>query len=88
MPAWGELFGRRSVADWNSVSGRMSSSEVSLARGLQGKLLRFLPRISVLPVPPRSGGENRARLKNLVQSLVQLRAEKGPISPLGSSLLR
>ena len=42
----------------------------------------------LLPVSPRSGIETRAGLKNLVQNLVQLRAERTPISPLGSSLLR
>jgi hypothetical protein len=50
--------------------------------------LRCLPGISVLPAAPRSGSENRAGLKNVVQNLVQLRAERAPISPLGSSLLR
>jgi hypothetical protein len=44
-------------------------------------------KIHVLPASPRSGSENRDGLRNVVQNLVQLRAEKAPISPLGSSLL-
>jgi hypothetical protein len=51
----------------------------------QLRLLKWPHSISVLP---RSGIENRAGLKNLVQNLVQLRADEAPISPLGSSLLR
>jgi hypothetical protein len=43
---------------------------------------------TVEPIPPRSGIENQAGLKYLVQNLVQLRAEEAPISPPGSSLLR
>ena len=43
---------------------------------------------TVEPIPPRSGSENRAGLRNVVQNLVQLRAEEAPISPPGSSLLR
>ena len=39
-------------------------------------------------VPPRSGIENRAGLKGLVQNLVQLRAERTPICPPDSSLIR
>jgi len=39
-------------------------------------------------VPPRSGIENRDGLKNLIQKLVQLRAERTPHCSLGSSLIR
>jgi len=41
----------------------------------------------MLPAPPRSGIENRAGLRNVVQNLVQLRAERTPNLPLLSSLL-
>ena len=36
-----------------------------------------------LPIPPRSGSENRDGLKNVVQNLVQLSAEEAPICRVG-----
>lgn len=87
MPAWGELFGKRSKADRNRVSGRLSSSEVSLARDLRASFLGSYQGLEYFRLLHDQIVRTEAGLINLVQSLVQLRPPKAPISPLGSSLL-
>ena len=70
------------------------NTEAESARGTRPEFHRLASQFDQTsqpglgPIPPRSGSENRAGLRNVVQNLVQLRAEKAPIFPLGSSVLR
>jgi hypothetical protein len=85
-----ELTTRRAGKDFgDTINNRpeLRLAEGRFLRTLKIVLQTVVNEFHILPAPPRSGIENRTGLRNVVQNLVQLRAEEAPIYPLGSSLL-
>jgi len=79
----------KGITHRNSDSRRIEVVQFSTFTLPLSTALQFVANdFHVLPAPPRSGFENRAGLRNVVQNLIQLCAEEAPISPHGAYLLR
>jgi hypothetical protein len=78
----------RAFGDTINNRPELRPGESRFLRALNIALQTVSNEFHILPAPPRSGSENRAGLRNVVQSSGQLCAEETPIYPLGSSLLR